>query len=321
LKHPVRLNASIAAAVKLLYEISDGVVVLDDLFKSEDSSINRWQRNTLLEITRIIADGIEPARMRGFKIAMAAPRCGALFTGEFYIGDGSNAARLFPAKMTIPIDNDKFTECQNEPLVLSTFYSYLLEWYINDFDGIVSVLKQWRAKYRSMKSNVHDRLAETHFCLESAFKLFLTYREEKGFITNETAWDEHNSFDQQLRAIVSEQNNRVNQGGTGESTQVDYLTLIRTLFNQDRFRVVYIVKEFRKSEHDGVVHGDCLYLRKDRLMAKILSLDSGATFDDVLKCLTSQGALKPDPKGNSRKIGGISLRFYAIKLAKLRKEI
>ena len=59
-----RLNSSIAAALKLINGKSDCVVVLADLFPTHTKEIYRQQEKTLLEITQIIGDGIEPSPMR-----------------------------------------------------------------------------------------------------------------------------------------------------------------------------------------------------------------------------------------------------------------
>ena len=314
----VRLNASIPAAVKLLYEKDDCVVVLDDLFPAQDSEIHRQQEKTLLEITRIVADGIEPARMRGKELAKAPPRSSVLFTGEYYIGSGSDAARLFPVKMATPISNDRMTACQQEPLILSTFYNNYLEWYISNFANICALLKEWLAVYRSTRSEIHPRLQESQFCLEAAYKLYLTYRLEKGFISKDTMLDQYHSFYHQIRSIVKEQNARVNQGVGGKPRRVDYLALIRSLYRDCRFRLVESVKDFEAKEHDGIIRGDYLYLRRDRLMMRIRTCEPSAEFDAVLMCLKEQQAIKTGSSSNSRKIGGSRLRFYAVKLSSLR---
>jgi hypothetical protein len=317
LKSPVRLNASVPAAVNLLYEKSDCVVVLDDLFPAKDNEVRRWQEKTLLEITRVIADGIEPARMRNCRIAKTPPRCGVIFTGEYYTGTGSDAARLLPIEFKTPIDNNEMTACQREPLMLSTFYDYYIKWYIANYDRICALLKEWFVKYRSVKSDVHPRLQEAQFCLETAYKLFLTYCEEKGFITVETALNEYNAFYNHLRTIVAEQNVRVNQGLGGAPRQVDYLQVIRSLYLDRRFCLAESPKDFEVKLHDGITHKEYIYLRQDRLVAKIRTFEPTAEFDDVLKSLKTQYALKTGGDSNSRKIAGSRLRFYAVRLSML----
>jgi hypothetical protein len=301
-----------------LYEKSDCVVIKDDLFRAEDREIHRQQEKTLLEITRVAGDGIEPARMRGNRVAKAPPRCGVLFTGEYYIGKGSDAARLLPVKITIPVDNDRLSACQRESLMLSTFYDYFIKWYISNFDSICELLKEWVAVYRSTKTSIHDRLQESQFCIEAAYKLYLTYRMEKGFISETDILDEYDSFYSQLRAVVIEQNDRVNQV-TRTNPNVNYLAMIGTLFRTKRFQLVESVKDFVVKEHDGIIHKEHLYLRSDKLMKRIRTIESTAEFDEVLNCLKTHNALKTGSKSNSKQIHGgrRNLRFYVIKLAML----
>jgi hypothetical protein len=314
LEHPTRLNASIPAAVCLLKQIRNRVKVLDDLFPSQDAEIFRQQEKLLYEILRFIGDGIEPARMKGQNVAKAQPRCGVLFTGEYCIGTGSDAARLLPVKMTIPIDNGKLADCQREPLILSTFYNYFIAWYVTNFDEICSQLKVWLAKYRNAVTEVHARLQETHFCLEAAFKLFLMYREEKKFITSDVLKEQYDVFYQRLRSIVREQNARVNREGINTPTQVDYLSLIRSLLRSSRFTLVYSGCQFIEGLHDGVLENDYLSLRRDKLMAIIHTQCPAADFSDVLKDLKARNALKIGKDATSMQIGGSSgHRFYKIK--------
>ena len=318
LESPPRFNASIPAAVNLLYEKNDCVVVYDDLFPAQDRSIHKHQEKVLLEITRVIGDGIEPARMRGHKVAKKPPRCGVLFTGEYSIGGGSDAARMLPIKMTVPIDNDALSACQREPLMLSTFYHNFIEWYITNFDKVCRLLKEWISAYRNTKTGVHDRLQETQFLLEAAYKLYLTYRTEKGFIAKEDALELYQSFYQQLRHNIKEQNARVERS-QGVANDFDYLALLRTMCSERRFSLVQNIKDFEAKEHDGVIHKDHLYIRRDNLMKKIKLYEPSADFDDILKRLKDQRALKTGKNSNSRQLGGgRGMRFYAIKIEKLK---
>jgi len=317
LEHPPRLNASIAAAVRLLYEKADCVTILDDLFPTDSREFKRKQEELLIEITRVVGDGVPPARVRGKQVVKDPPRCGVLFTGEYYTGGGSSGARLLPVKLTAPIDSERLTICQNEPLVLSTFYNNFIEWYIDNFDKICELLKEWRKAYRSVKSNIHPRLEETQFCFEAAYKLFLTYRAEKGFITRDEMLEDYHSFYQQLRSIVTEQDARIKQQNvSGEP--IDYLALIRTIYREKRFKLADGPKNFDKDEHDGIGHKDHVYLRKDKLMKRIKAVEPTAEFDEVVAYLKSQNALKMNKGSSSRQINGCGgLRFYAIKICML----
>jgi len=318
LESPPRLNSSIPAAVKILYEKSDCVIVLDDLYPAQDSESRRQQEKLFFEIARIIGDGVEPARMRGQQVAKAPSRCGVLSTGEYYTGIGSNASRLFPVKMSVPIDNDKLTACQKEPLILSTFYNYFIQWYITNYDKICGLLKEWLDAYLNTKSSVHDRLQETQFFLEAAYKIFLTYRIDKGFITPEVAQEQYNSFYHQLRAIVKEQNVRASRN-KNIKLDIDYLALIRKLYHDKQFALVRSAKDFEAKAHDGIIHKDHIYFRRDRLLKKLRVYEPSAEFDDALENLKMQQAIKTGRHSDSKQLHGgkHNPRLYAIKLAKL----
>jgi len=145
------------------------------------------------------------------------------------------------------------------------------------------------------------------------------YRIDKGFITEEAAREQYNSFYQQLRTIVLAQNDLVNRS-KGIKADIDYLSLIRQMYHDKRFVLVESIKDFELKEHDGVIRKDHLYLRGDKLMKKIRMVDPTVDFDDVLKNLKMHNALKPGNGSNSRQLnhGRRSVRFYVIRLAKLR---
>ena len=179
------------------------------------------------------------------------------------------------------------------------------------------MLKEWAKVYRSTKTRIHDRLQETQFCLEASFRLYLTYRVEKGFISKDEAREHYNRFYGQLRSIVREQNARVNQSKYNEPKQVNYLMIIRSLYKDKSFRLVRSIKDFEEKEHDGIVHRDHIFFRRDKLIKRIRTYEPSAEFEDAVEYLIKHQALKPGNGSNSRKLGGSRLRFYAIKLAKL----
>ena len=183
---PQRLNASIPAAVKIILDACDEVIVLDDLFPADHHSVRSQQEETLIEVTRYIGDGTVPARIKGKEVTKKTPRCGVLFTGEYLIGTGSDAARLFPVEMQQP-DGTKLQYFQDRPLVISTFYYFYISWFISHYDEITRFLKEWLDYYRTFDLGVHSRLQETHFFLNTAFILLLTYCQERHVLSKEDA--------------------------------------------------------------------------------------------------------------------------------------
>lgn len=322
LERPERFNASIPAVVELMKNVRHGVLVLDDLYPADNPEIYRHQEKTLLEITRIVADGIEPARMRGKKVLKNPPQCGMLFTGEYYVGSGSDAARLFPVEIKTPISSEKLTECQREPLALSTFYRFYLRWYVTKYNEIVDYLKIMKQEYLKVTENnkIHARISEVQFCLESAYKLYLSYREEKKFTTKEELHEEYMKFYIQLKDIAVRQNERSkNSKGNDMKCQIDYLEIIKKILHNQEFVIVKKPSDFDDKEHDGVLHKDFIYFRKEKLLKKMQRYYKNAISEDIVYCLEKKGALKRGSGTSTVQLygAGKGLRFYAIKREKL----
>jgi hypothetical protein len=313
IESPTRLNASVPAAVSILYEKRDCVVVLDDLFPAESSQVRGEQEKTLVEITRIIADGIEPARMRGKQTAKKAPACGVLFTGEYLIGTGSNAARLLPVELSPSPDGEKLKRFQDNPLIVSTFYHNFIQWFIKNYDETVELLRAWRTAYSLVSLGVHDRLKETHFFMNTSYSLFMQYCFEIGIISEQDANILHSSFLGLLTNLVQIQDERVKRSKTNDPAAVDYLASICTLYKNGAFRLADNAKLFSQ-EHDGVIHNGCLCLRGENLRDVFPT-----NFEAVLDALVAQGALKCGKDRRTIQIHGTGgKRFYAIPLDKLR---
>lgn len=318
IQEPVRLNATIAAAETIISENSDCSVVLDDLFPAASSATKRKQEQTLEALTRIVGDKSGRARMQGNEVVTKEPRSGVIVTGEYIIGTGSTAARLLPVRVTTPIDNMKLSECQNEPLVLSTFYNYYISWYITNYFEIKDLLAKWIIESRKVHLGVHARLQETYFCLESAYKLFLQYCVDKGFTSKEKVQEQAYSFGNLLMSLVKAQDKRVRQGGGSEDEKPNYLKLIRTMYNGGSFHLADSAEKL-KDKHDGLLYYNCLCLRGTKLVEKIKKFVPAATLRDIVNALLAKNALKLVNEKHTVQICGCGgKRFYAIKLKELK---
>lgn len=316
---PARLNASIPAALDIIYKKSDCVVVLDDLCPRDSKRTMEQQEKTLLEITRVIADGTNPARMKGGAVSLKPPpSCGVLFTGEYLIGTGSDAARIIPIQFATPIDPARLKSCQDCPLIVSTFYHYFIVWFIENYDVIRDLLKTWWEEYAHNDLGVHKRLHESHFFLNSAYKLFLRYCVEKEFTSSEDEQSHHRSFLDLLTHLVREQDKRVQQGVKRDSTQVDYLELIRTLYKGDSFHLAKNRKQYESvpDKYDGLIYDELICLRSEQMLNKICQSIPAATCKDVRHALLDKGALWVDAEGKNKKVG--QKRFIGIYLKRLR---
>ena len=316
---PIRLNSSVSALEAIIHDKSDCSVVLDDLFPAKSSEIKRNQEKTLIELTRILGDNSGRARMSGNRVVTPQPRCGVIITGEYLIGTGSDAARLLPIAISESIDSGGLSQCQAEPLLLSTFYYYFINWYISRYDEIKDLLVEWLADSRNIDLGVHARLQETYYCLSSAYKLFLQYCVEKGFASVEIAQVQIRSYNDMLLTLVKKQDERVNQSENGESEEVDYLRLIRTLYKSGSFHLADDIRQI-KDKHDGLIYKERLCLRGVKLMDAIHRYIPTASQDDVVKALLAKDALMQGKDKRSIQIsGGGGIRFYAIPLKKLKQ--
>ena len=307
---PPRLDASIAAAVKILQEFPNDVVIFDDLCPADSNSIRRQQEETFIEIVRYIGDGTVPMRMRGKNLSMEPPLCGVIFTGEYSIGKGSDAARFLAVEMTQP-DGYKLEKFQRHPLDVSTFYYFYITWFIEHYDEIVIRLKEWWHNYCQIDLGVHDRLREMHFFLDTSYSMFLEYCVEKQTMSKEDAINLHRSFYELLSILVQQQQERVEAKIIGEVKPKNYLEEICKLYRSNEIYIAQDAKAFNKQQHDGVIHRKRLYLRREKLAAFFPLVD----IEEIADELEKQGALEIGKKSRTMQLSALNgMRFYVIPL-------
>ena len=299
-----RLNASRASAVELLMDVADQVKVFDDLFPADSPQIRKSQEETLSEITRYVADGTIPARMRGGKVREGRPKCGVLFTGEYLVGKGSDAARLLPVEMTKP-DTMALKYFLKQPLIVSTFYRNFISWLVENYGEIVAYLKDWLEVYRETDLGVHDRLRETHYFLNSAYSLLLEYCSEKGVLEEDDVLRFHSCFVEMLNRLVQEQNERVSPSASVPSVLGSVLERIKELYRSHQLTIANDKRQFDDAQHDGVTHQGCLCLRPHALSRFFSSRDAA----DIARELEREGALIKGKDGLGKKISAIHGKY------------
>lgn len=308
--NPERLNASIPRAEELLYKKSDCPIILDDLFPSKFRNTRVQQEKTFFEITRIIADGISRGR-KGNSVSGIPPRCGVIFTGEYFVGTGSDAARLLAIQFTSPINDAKLRECMGNPLVVSTFYYFFATWYINNYNAIQKSLEKWWVKYTNTDFGIHKRLREIHFYLNSSYRLFLQYCVEKDLTTQQSAEQHSLSFENLLMKLVRKQNTLVKQ-----EAQPDIFTLICRWYRDKEFELAKDYKHLKNK--DGFKHKGLFCIKPTKLLEKFQQVVPEVTIGEVSRALRSKNALKLDCEGKNYKVG--NTRFYGIYIDKLKND-
>lgn len=310
IKSPSRLNASIPAAVNMLLDNPNDVVVMDDLFPADSNKRKSQQEEILIEITRYVADGTVPAKMKGKEVSQEYPKCGVIFTGEYLIGRGSDAARLLPVEMTKP-DTKELRYFQEHPLIVSTFYRNYITWFIYNYDEICNILEQLQETYENNAPYVHDRLREMYFFLGSSYFLFVQYLFEKKLLLESDARKLYQSFDELIVMLIKQQNERVIGKRSENLENEDYLQQIRMLYNTGQMSIASAAETFDKELHDGLLHRNRLYLRGDRLSVYFPE----STIEEIADSLEAQGALEAGKKSRTKQINRLNgMRFYVILL-------
>lgn len=310
IENPTRLNASIPAATQILKEKRDDVAILDDLFPAESCKIRSQMEETCSEIVRYIADGILPAKMRGKKLSQESPKCGVIFTGEYIIGKGSDAARILPVEMVKP-DGKRLKHFQDHPLIISTFYYHYISWFVQHYDEICEIIKKSWMAYESADMSVHDRLREMHFFLGTAFFLFLQYCFQQKFLSKSDAARLYRSFNALLNQLVTKQNERVQMGVAEQFEDKDYWKIICELYRNKQFCTADSLSDFVESQHDSVIYRECLYLRGKGLAKFFPNIRP----QEIAGELKRKGVLQAGKGANTKQISGLKgIRFYVIPL-------
>ena len=250
---------------------------------------------------------------------MLDPRCNVIIPAEYIYGKGSTAARTLVTGLTEEISDIAFHECQNEPLLASTFYYYYIKWYVANYSEIKNTLKEWLNDFRSSSLDVLRRLNETYFCILSTYMMFLQYCYEKNFVLAEDAESLLYDFQDVLTSLIYAQNRIYEQSQkTTSSENVSILEHIRTLHMNKQFDMSCSADSYVEGVHDGFIRKDCLCLRPKKLVEKLSTLFNAISTSDITKELRSKNAITLDGEGNNKQVSAVgNKRFFHIPLAKL----
>lgn len=314
-----RFNSTKRFIEDSIWEYSECTAVIDDLHTAESGGIKRKNEDTAEEIIRRIGDNTGRGYMEGHRQIQKQFMGNVVFIGEYTIGRASTIPRELVVKITKRPNGEILDKYQrHQPLLVSTFYSFFIQWYVDHFDVIRNEIDKRLTELRktSVNSNIHGRLCDTKFYLQISFMLFLEFCKEAGFITEEDERDEYMDFSSQLNDLISEQQARFKSNIQAE--KIDYLNLIRKLYTEGRFCVAKKKKDFNPDKHEGVICYDCLCLRGKYLERKIKNINASLRLEDCIQGLLAQNALKLVENKNTVQISGTGgKRFYAVKLDKL----
>ena len=317
-----RFNSTKRYIEDVLYEYSECTAVIDDLHTAESTGIKKRNEDAAEEIIRRIGDDTGRGRMEGRSHVQKQFRGNVVFIGEYTIGKASTIPRALVAHLTKRPNGvilDKYQ--RGKKLLVSTFYFYFIQWYVNHFEDIRNEidarLSNFRRKYAASDSDIHGRLRDTQFYLCASYMILLQFCQDSGFLSKGDALDEYGRFDVYLAQLIRTQQSKYKSDK--EKEVIDYLSLIQNLYQKGSFRLSKKKEDFDPDKHDGLIYYNCLCLRRKRLDKKIRNVHPNANIDECIRYLNIKNALKVVEDKNSVQITGTNgIRFYAIKLQKFK---
>ena len=313
-----RFNSTKRFIEDILCENCECTVVIDDLHTAESKGIKRSNENTAEEIIRRVGDDTGRGHKEGNEMVQKKFRGNVIFIGEYAIGRESTIPRMLIAELTLRPDGAILDDYQrHKPLLVSTFYYYFIQWYVDNYNAICNEIDKRISEFRKKEgvADIHGRLLDTQFYLQTSYMIFLEYCRDSGFITQEDAIDEFNYFSDQLIELILAQQKKLDQDGDGPQKR-NYLKLIRKLYRRGKFRLADNAENFCEDRHDGLIYYECLCIRRKSLEKKLHKISADIKIDEVISSLIENKALKLVKEKNSVQIVG--KRFYAIWLDALK---
>ena len=312
IQQPVRLTASLAASTQILMNTRDDVVIFDDLCPSDYSDIKKQQEETFTQVIRYVGDGSVPARLKGKSISEIAPQCSVLFTSEYNICTGSDAARVLTVNMN-HVDDKGLEYFQDRPLIVSTFYHHFVKWFVNHYDAVVDKFKKKNETSRETQCGFHKRLQQTIYFLHAAYDIFLRYCFENQLIEAWAVKKEEEDFWIMLDSFAKEQEKRVRQKKFIETTPTDYIAQIRNMVCNNQLTVAPNKAQFSKGRYDALIYDGCIYITSQGLHKCFPDY----SFRNIIRKLKDEGYLQycENEKQFSKHIFGLGgQRFYVFHL-------
>ncbi len=321
-----RFNSTQRFIEDIIEEHSECTVVIDDLHTAAAKSIKRTNETTAEEIIRRISDDTGRGHKEGDLAVQKKFGGNVVFIGEYIIGRESTMPRALIVNLTKKINGvvlDKYQ--RKQPLLVSTFYYFFLQWYVEYFEDICKWIDERLTKFREVTANssIHGRLLDTQFYLQTSYMIFLEFCKDSEFISEKDVLDEYDSFGEQIYKLIQKQQDRYRSSKV-KTANVDYLKLIRKLYEKGKFRLADSASTFQTEEHDGLIYYGCLCLRREKLEKRLHKISPDIKINDVIDELESKQALKLVSDKRTVKISTLNKsagakRFYAVWLYLLEK--
>ncbi len=170
----LRVSSSEYKIEELTDILKDSTFILDDLYKEPDNKKRKQNENRVRNLLRNFSDNSSRTTAR----STFANNCQIIVTAEYLLESKTDIGRMMVLRLDNPINSQSLTECQKNPLALSTFYFFFIKWLCQHYDEIVLRMKTEFARFRdgaALHKVSYERLYEHSFLLRFVFDVFLEY--------------------------------------------------------------------------------------------------------------------------------------------------
>lgn len=317
-----RFNSTKRFIEDLLYQHRECTAVIDDLHSAEARGIKRVNENTAEEIIRRIGDDTGRGYKRGYESVQNTFMGNAIFLGEYITGKKSTLPRMLVVEITRKPGGEVLDKYQrHQPLLMSTFYYFFIQWYVDYFEDISNAIDRKLTKFRKedTDSHQHGRLRDTQFYLQTAYMLFMEFCKDSGYVSDEETKKEYTQFCSQLGNMIQDQDHKFIQDKEElENDDMDCLKVIKKLYKAKEFNLAKNMDHFNPRKDDGLVYSSykCLCLRGECIERVVDEYFPRMSKGQFIQLLKDKNALKLVSEKNTVQIKGS--RFYAIKLEALK---
>ena len=173
---------------RLAFSLKDVVMVIDDLYPTENPKERDAMKSTLIRLVREFSNRVGRSRCNpdGSLRATYPPRGIAVFTMELSVpGQSTNARGLEIVCRKEAIDVEKLTAAQNDRRLLGFSMRDFIDYLAANFDDVVEIYRRDFPAARELFSAdmAHGQLPEHCAALYLAFRQFLEYAVKTGALT------------------------------------------------------------------------------------------------------------------------------------------
>lgn len=287
-------NSTAKGIMKEIAEASDMVILVDDLAKASDLSVQRERTKVFAEILRFAANGQERKTASAAKQGTASLQChsGVAFTGEIPLTSASDITRTIQIRLDTPMTGGE----ESDRVKAAITFRAWIRWLLPRFDEEIGDL---RKRLSLINGGAEARLETTKALLNWASELFFRFALSRDIIDEDFCKSAIRVSASVFERLIGHQNDEVNR-------IQDYAPLgnlswhILQAYKDGAFHIVADRKAIQNKK-DCFIEEDALCIRNDTLLFCLRQIPAFSTLGEkqLTKKLRKEGALLKTTDGRS----------------------